>query len=574
MSIKKQRLELTWIGKENRPRLEPRILLEDPALSHHAANRVSDSDFFDNRLIFGDNLLALKALEEEFAGKVKCIYVDPPFNTGEMFENYDDGLEHSIWLGRMRDRLTVLRSLLALDGTLFVHIDDNELGYLIVLLDEIFGRNNRCHIVTFQQGAATGHKSINPGMVSTSNFILVYAREKIRWYPNRVFSRLENRDDRYGTYIENIDDHFTKWQMKTLMLAFASHLGEQERGLKRRLGDEFEPRITEFVEFNAKQVVRLARPDYNSVGAATRVMIDISVEEPERIFRQERDGLSDIFLKGGQRILFYRDKMREIDGELVSGEPLTTIWGDLRSNNLHAEGGIAFPKGKKPESLIKRCLEIVTNPGDLVLDSFAGSGTTGAVAHKMGRRWIMIELGVHAHTHIIPRLTKVIDGDDPGGITRAVDWKGGGGYRYYKLAPSLLKADAWGRLVVNPAFNAEMLAEAVCKLEGFTYAPSSSVYWQHGSSTESDFIYVTTASLSQEQLQHLSEEVGPERTLLVACGSFRAQRDAFPNLTLTKVPQAVLDRCEWGKDDYSLEIGDLPDAPAPTGQRALELEGV
>lgn len=168
----------------------------------------------------------------------------------------------------------------------------------------------------------------------------------------------------------------------------------------------------------------------------------------------------------------------------------------------------------------------------------------------------------------------MIDGDDPGGITQAVDWKGGGGYRYYKLAPSLLKEDAWGRMVVNPAFNAEMLAEAVCKLEGFTYAPSETIYWQHGSSTESDFIYVTTASLDQRQLQHLSDEVGPERTLLVACGSFRAKRDAFPNLTLTKVPQAVLDRCEWGKDDYSLEIGDLPDAPEATGQWALELEGV
>src|SRR6266498_206077 len=130
---RKQKLELTWIGKENRPRLEPRILLENPKKSYHAQHRVTDNDIFDNRLIFGDNLLALKALEQEFAGKVKCIYIDPPFNTQQTFEHYDDGVEHSIWLQLMRDRVELLHGLLAMDGSLFIHIDDNELGYLIAL---------------------------------------------------------------------------------------------------------------------------------------------------------------------------------------------------------------------------------------------------------------------------------------------------------------------------------------------------------------------------------------------------------------------------------------------------------
>ena len=155
---------------------------------------------------------------------------------------------------------------------------------------------------------------------------------------------------------------------------------------------------------------------------------------------------------------------------------------------------------RNPRRLFERILQIATNPGDLVLDSFAGSGTTGAVAHKMGRRWIMVELGEHCHTHIIPRLKKVIDGEDPGGITEAVGWKGGGGFRYYRLAPSLLEKDKWGNWVINRDYNAAMLAEALCKLEGFTYAPSDAVYWQHGHSTERDFIYVTTASLTHEQL--------------------------------------------------------------------------
>ncbi len=214
-------------------------------------------------------------------------------------------------------------------------------------------------------------------------------------------------------------------------------------------------------------------------------------------------------------------------------------------------------------------LHISTNANDLVLDSFAGSGTTGAVAHKMGRRWIMVELGEHCHTHIIPRLKKVIDGEDPGGITKAVNWKGGGGFRYYRLAPSLLEKDKWGNWVINKTYNAAMLAEALCKLEGFAYGPSDSVYWQHGRSTERDFIYVTTASLTHEQLQQLSDEVGPDRSLLVLCTAFRARADRCSNLTVKKIPRAVLARCEWGHDDYSLRVENLPKAPPPKGQMEL-----
>jgi adenine-specific DNA-methyltransferase len=225
----------------------------------------------------------------------------------------------------------------------------------------------------------------------------------------------------------------------------------------------------------------------------------------------------------------------------------------------------------KPERLIERILSIATDTGDLVLDSFAGSGTTGAVAQKMGRRWIMVELGEHCHTHIIPRLKKVIDGEDPGGITEAVGWKGGGGFRYYRLAPSLLEQDKYGNWVINKEYNAAMLAEALCKLEGFTYAPSDSVYWQHGHSTERDFIYVTTQSLSQEQLHQLSDEVGPDRSLLVLCTAFRGRADGLSNLTVKKIPKQVLSRCEWGHDDYSLKVENLPQKPPEPGQQDLGL---
>ena len=225
----------------------------------------------------------------------------------------------------------------------------------------------------------------------------------------------------------------------------------------------------------------------------------------------------------------------------------------------------------KPEKLLRHILTVASSPGDLVLDSFAGSGTTGAVAHKMGRRWIMVELGEHCHTHIIPRLKKVIDGDDKGGVTETAGWQAGGGFRYYRLAPSLLQQDRWGQWVVNKDYNAVMLAAAICKLEGFTYAPSADLYWQHGHSTESDFIYVTTQSLNAEQLQALSEEVGPQRTLLVCCGAFRANAETaasrYPNLTIKKIPKMVLQKCEWGHDDYSLNVANLPmnlpQAPRP-----------
>ena len=566
--MKKQKLELTWIGKEDRPRLEPRILLEDQDLSYHSGYRVTEEDLFDNRLIFGDNLLALKALEHEFSGKVKCVYIDPPFNTQQAFEHYDDGLEHSIWLGLMRDRLEIIKRLMNNEGTLFVHIDDNELGYLIVLLDEIMGRSNRVAVITFKQGSATGHKSINPGVVTTSNFLVIYAKNKPIWTPNRLFTARAERDKRYSQFIMNYESHFPKWQFITLTQAFASSLQLPERGLKKHLGDDYEKMLTQFVAKNAPRVVRLARPDYKAVSNDARAIIDVSRSKKHEVMHLAREGYSDMYFIGGERILFYSDKLKIIDGQYIAGEPLTSIWDDVLSNNLHNEGGVEFPKGKKPEALLKRCLDLATNPGDLVLDSFAGSGTTGAVAHKMGRRWIMVELGEHCHTHIIPRLQKVIDGEDQGGISKAVNWQGGGGFRYYRLAPSLLEKDRWGNWVINQTYNAAMLAEALCKLEGFRYAPSDSLYWRHGHSTEQDFIYVTTASLTHEQLQELSDEVGEGRSLLVLYTAFRGRGD-YANLTVKKIPRQVLSRCEWGHDDYSLKVENLPQKPAEPGQLSL-----
>ena len=380
------------------------------------------------------------------------------------------------------------------------------------------------------------------------------------------------RDKRYGQFIENSAEPYSTWRFTTLTKAFARSLEISEKGIKKALGEKFEELLSEFVMKNAQQVVRLARPDYKAVSSDARTMIDESKATPTSVFLLKREAHSNMYFTNGERILFYSEKLKLIDGQYVAGEPLTSLWDDILSNNLHNEGGVEFPKGKKPEALIKRCFDLATKPGDIVLDSFAGSGTTGVVAHKMRRRWIMVELGGHCHTHIIPRLQSVIDGEDQGGISKAVGWQGGGGFRYYELAPTLLATDRWGNLVINPEYDAAMLSAAMCKLEGFAYAPSEALWWQHGHSSERDFIYVTTQTLSAEQLDALAEEVGAERSLLVCCGAYRglgtggaaqaAQR--WPQLTIKKIPKMVKDRCEWGHDDYSLNVANLPmAAPKP-----------
>jgi adenine-specific DNA-methyltransferase len=574
LSNRKQRLELTWIGKDERPRLEPRILLGDVDTSYHANARVTDRDIFDNMLIHGDNLLALKALEQSFEGRVQAIYIDPPFNTGEAFDNYDDGVEHSIWLNLMHKRLLLLHRLLHDSGTAFIHIDDNELGYLIALTDEIFGRSNRISVVTFKQSSVSGPKARNPGVVSIANYVLVYAKNKTAW-KNRNIYRAISRDDRYSKFIGNIESPHREWQFSSLKDAFCRFHGVKEKELDCKFGSRLESYLEKFVLEHSDRVVRTARVADKDVNEDAREALAKSREEPDVVQHSARETLDDFYFINGEQIAFYRNKAREIDGEYVTAERISNLWDDLLSNNLHKEGGVSFKKGKKPEALIKRCIELSTDPGDLVLDSFLGSGTTAAVAHKMRRRWIGIELGDHAVTQVVPRMRSVVDGTDASGITKTVNWKGGGGFRYYRLAPSLLERDEWGNWVISKEFDAVKLSQAVCKLMGFVYQPDEIQYWMQGRSSETDFIYVTTQNLTHQQLAAISEEVGEECTLLVCCKAFRANADAFLNLTIKKIPQTVLRKCEWGHDDYSLNVANLPEAPcaqdvpdnaAPTGK--------
>ena len=535
----KQKLELTWIGKHKRPKLEARILLEDPEKSYHAKVR-SESAAFDNRLIFGDNLLALKALEQELTGKVKCVFIDPPYNTGSAFTHYDDGLEHSIWLGLMRDRLEIIKRLLSDDGSLWITIDDNEAHYLKVLCDEVFGRGNFVVNAIWQKKYAPQNDA--KWLSDNHDHILVYAKNKEVWRPN-LLPRTVEAEARYKN-----PDNDPRGAWKATDFSVKTYSAANDYPIETPTG-------------------RVVNPPESRCWVTSKERFEELVAD-NRIW----------FGKTGNNVPSLKKFLTEVKGGTTS----LTVWlYEEVGHNQDAKKEVKQFNSKdvfdtpKPEKLLERIIHLATNKGDLVLDSFAGSGTTGAVAHKMGRRWIMVELGEHCHTHIIPRLQKVIDGEDQGGISKAVNWQGGGGFRYFRLAPTLIVNDKWGNQIINPDYNPEMLAEALAKLEGFTYMPSENLWWQHGYSSENDFIYVTTQSLSAEQLQVLSDEVGVSRSLLICCSAWRGitadqAAERFPNLSLKKIPKMILKRCEWGHDDYSLNVANLPMAEEEPEPRSSE----
>lgn len=535
---KKQKLELTWVGKENRPRLEPRILIEDAAKTYHAAARVSDSDIFDNVLIHGDNLLALKALEADYTGKVKCVYIDPPYNTGNAFKHYDDGLEHSIWLGLMRDRLEILRTLLSSDGALFVQADDREGHYLKVLCDEVFGRVN--FISTFLWRKVDSPNDNKVPVTPDHEFIYGYAKEirkvRLRQKADPELLNAYRGPDEEGRYFR---DRLLK------------------KNGKNSLRTDRPTMWFPVIDPDGRELYPLHDDGREACWALGKTSVDELVRTKQLIWKDRG------VLGQANWIPYTREYAKD-----APTRPYNSLWTDLpttRQTKAHQKeifgAGNEFDT-PKPEPLIERILSMCTIAGDLVLDSFAGSGTTGAAAHKMGRRWIMVELESTCDTHILPRLRKVIDGEDAGGISGGFAWKGGGGFRFYELGPSLLEKDKWGREVISKEYNPAMLAQALCKLEGFTYAPSPDVYWQHGHSSESDFLYVTTQTLGPEELAALSEEVGDGRSLLILCAAFRGNAELWPNLTVRKIPNHIRSRCEWGHDDYSLNVANLPQAEA------------
>ncbi len=414
-------------------------------------------DIFDNRLVFGDNLLALKALEQEFTGRVKCVYIDPPYNTGSAFAEYEDGLEHSLWLTMMRDRLELLHRLISKDGSCWVQLDDNEAHYCRVLMDEIFGRANFVANVIWNKSYAV--RSHAEFFSTAHEHILVYCKERDQFHPNK-FSRTDKQESRY----DNPDkDSRGPWQSVTMTISLVGGARGRQFAKTGHSDNIFEVKSPSGKTFLPPRNRCWSR---NPAGFK-------ALDQDHRIWWGADGG--------------HAPRLKLFLSEAAEGILPTTLWaeGEVFGLNqqavreIRALGLPDFPT-PKPERLISRVLEIATNEGDLVMDSFAGTGTTGAVAQKMKRHWLMVELGNHCHTHIIPRMQKVIDGTDQGGITESAAWTGGGGFRYYRLAPSLLEKDRFGNWVISKEYNAAMLAEAMCKFEGFKYAPSDTEYWMHG----------------------------------------------------------------------------------------------
>ena len=573
-----QRLELTWIGKGEDPAVEPRILLHDPSKDYGDPNT-------GNMLIHGDNLLALKALEHEYAGLIKCIYIDPPYNTGEAFEHYDDNLEHSIWLNLMKMRLHILRNLLVEDGTIWIQIDDEEQAYLKVLCDEVFGRSNFINIISVNMknsaGASGGGE--DKRLKKNCEFVLAYAKNYDLLSP---FTGVYDYTEMYD-YVVQYRELGKNWHYSSVL----THKGDKEYVGSTADGDGNEIRMYRRPGAEVKSIRQVMKDEDLSekdvyykygdrifeakdaqssirtrvIGAKAEFGITDDILSIEYVPKtgKNRGNLYEQFYKGDKCRLFawLRDISEVIDGVLYKRDQQGTYWDFTSSiNNLTKEGGVVFPKGKKPEALVSRILTLATDENDLVLDSFLGSGTTAAVAHKMKRHWIGIELGEHAYTHCLPRLNSVIDGTDNGGISQSVNWQGGGGYKFYELAPTLIEKDKHGNPVFSDKYNAEMLVAAVAKINGFYYAPDSENFWKQGFSQDNSYIYVTTQYLTAAILDGIAAELSPMENLLICSPAFDiGLSKRYDNINVRKIPQSVLKKCEFGVDNYNLNIVDIPE---------------
>lgn len=569
------KLELTWYGKENEIKVEPRILIEDKEKSN-----IANDPNTENMLIHGDNLLALKALENNYSGKVKCIYIDPPYNTGNAFEHYDDNLEHSIWLNLMRSRLTILQKLLSDDGSIWIQIDEEEQAYLKVLCDEIFGRSNFVNMISVNMkniaGASGGGEDIR--LKKNCEYILVYAKNYNLLKPfEGVYKYTEISD-----LVKEYKDEGKSWKYTTILLDEGEKIyhgstidgdGDEikvyirknvvTKSIKQVASEKNIPEkevykkygINIFRTTNAQSSIRKRIIDYRKENKITSQYISIEYIPKTG---KNKGTLYEQFYKDENCNLFVwlRDTSEIIDGELYKKDAQGTYW-DMNPymKNVASEGKVRFPMSKKPEFLIKQIFNMATKEKDLVLDSFLGSGTTCAVAQKINRKFIGIEMGSHAYTHCKVRLDKVIDGSDKSGISKDIKWHGGGAYKFYELAESLINRDAFGEYIINKDYNPDMLAAAVALHEGFEYGPDSEFFWKQSKANENSYLFVTTRHINSGYIESIKTTMEDEEYLVIACKSFDSDiSDKYPNITIKKIPQMLLSKCEFDMDNYNLNI--------------------
>ena len=542
---KKGKLELTWVGKYEEEKLEPRILIEDKSKSYGDPNT-------ENMLIHGDNLLALKALENDYSGKIQCIYVDPPFNTGQAFDFYDDDLEHSIWLDLIYKRIKILYGLLKEDGLFWIHLDDVEVHYCKIMLDEIFNRSNFVSHITYERSAVAG---LGQGgyLVNTTEHILLYKKSILPEKENLSYAELGlNIIKRYNHYVANFGT-------RKLVKEFVAKSNGEKVKIYEHSDVEIEAislkNITEREEEIRQQFVKHIDTLFrgNRVQKENEFQNDIIAGMEKGKFYsvdyvpsrgKYRNQETTLYYSNCELLSWLKDTSSVEDGRITKSQKMTTLWkhGEIPKADIANEGGVYFPRSKKPEQLLKRIIEMSTKEGDYVLDSFLGSGTTAATAHKMGRKWIGIEMGEHAYSHCQKRLCNVIDGEQTG-ISKSVNWHGGGGFKFYELAePLLVKNKVLPVYQINPSYTWDMVCEAICKIEGFTYEPSGEF---QGHSSENRFIHITEEFVNTKYVMSIMKNLGDKQSLLIYCKKNQADMILPENVEVKKIPKDLLDKCNF-----------------------------
>ncbi|WP_374123970.1 site-specific DNA-methyltransferase [Leptotrichia hongkongensis] len=557
-----KKLELHWIGKDKEILVEPRILIENKELSN-----IENDENTENMLIHGDNLLALKALEQKYAGKIKCIYIDPPYNIAAATPYYDDNIANSEWLNLMKKRIELLWKLLKEDGLLAVQIDDELFAKLYLLMEEICSQKNM-KIICVKMSESTGVKmaSVNKAgsIPKIKEFIILAKKDGIKKLNLEMIPK-DKWDSEYKILIKGV----TKQELEFIKEFMGNgDLTKESIEKANMIASKIEfSTLNEILDNVTKEEIEKIKYE-NSWRIARDVAVSGTAKKiADELKENIKGSCFFVITKQNKKYLMkkeYNSNSSQPRCKLLFADQYLTInpgdlWTDIKTTGLDNEGNVDFPKGKKPEKLIKRIIQLNTNENDIVLDSFLGSGTTAAVAHKMNRKYIGIEMGGHAYTHCKVRLDKVIAGEDKGGITKNVNWQGGGAYRFYELAPTLINEDKFGEMVINKEYSPEMLANAVALHEGYNFNPNKEIFWKQSKSTENSYLFVTTKYVDINFLNSIKNDMEDEEYLVIACKNYdKVLEKKYSNIEIKKIPEMLLEKCEFNVENYNLNIINTP----------------
>ena len=557
-----KKLELHWIGKDKEILVEPRILIENKELSN-----IENDENTENMLIHGDNLLALKALEQKYAGKIKCIYIDPPYNIAAATPYYDDNIANSEWLNLMKKRIELLWKLLKEDGLLAVQIDDELFAKLYLLMEEICSQKNM-KIICVKMSESTGVKmaSVNKAgsIPKIKEFIILAKKDGIKKLNLEMIPK-DKWDSEYKILIKGV----TKQELEFIKEFMGNgDLTKESIEKANMIASKIEfSTLNEILDNVTKEEIEKIKYE-NSWRIARDVAVSGTAKKiADELKENIKGSCFFVITKQNKKYLMkkeYNSNSSQPRCKLLFADQYLTInpgdlWTDIKTTGLDNEGNVDFPKGKKPEKLIKRIIQLNTNENDIVLDSFLGSGTTAAVAHKMNRKYIGIEMGGHAYTHCKVRLDKVIAGEDKGGITKNVNWQGGGAYRFYELAPTLINEDKFGEMIINKEYSPEMLANAVALHEGYNFNPNKETFWKQSKSTENSYLFVTTKYVDINFLNSIKNDMEDEEYLVIACKNYdKVLEKKYSNIEIKKIPEMLLEKCEFNVENYNLNIINTP----------------